>query len=265
MRYLTFGMKNLKESQIENENYSHRNLLAVDYCGKDSNIESWYAFDGNYKVLAVKPYKTTKFANTMFITPCNVNGKPMKVRCADGKDRYVTIALSHDNVLDYSADQIIKKNHKIYDEGVAGNATGNHIHVEVGEGIQYSKIFSNNKYRLRTALFPSKVFFVRKEKTNIHNDKNRYKVLIVPKTATARLKRGSNNHAEVKLLQQDLNFILGCNLVVDGIFGSKTEKAVKQFQRKYEKKLEKEGIILEENGHYGPKTQAVVKYILSRV
>lgn len=38
---------------------------------------------------------------------------------------------------------------------------------------------------------------------------------------------------EVKKLQEFLNWALGTNLTVDGIFGEKTESTVKQFQKKY--------------------------------
>ena len=58
-------------------------------------------------------------------------------------------------------------------------------------------------------------------------------VISVPNTNSddGSLKRGSKG-AKVKELQTKLNKV-GNNLVVDGSFGSATEKAVKEFQKKY--------------------------------
>ncbi len=57
---------------------------------------------------------------------------------------------------------------------------------------------------------------------------------IVPSVAsgTPNLKKGSKG-AQVKLLQQDLNYIMNAGLSVDGDFGSATYKALKSFQEKY--------------------------------
>ena len=51
------------------------------------------------------------------------------------------------------------------------------------------------------------------------------------------LKKGSRGE-QVKLLQTELNSVLGCNLDVDGSFGSKTLAAVKEFQTKYDLKVD---------------------------
>lgn len=45
--------------------------------------------------------------------------------------------------------------------------------------------------------------------------------------------RNGSKGTQVKYLQQDLNFILGTKLKVDGIFGGATANALKQFQKKY--------------------------------
>lgn len=66
------------------------------------------------------------------------------------------------------------------------------------------------------------------------------------------LKRGSSGK-KVKELQRNLNR-LGYRLKVDGIFGEKTEKAVKSFQRKY--KLRVDGIV-------GVQTEKALKTLLS--
>lgn len=63
---------------------------------------------------------------------------------------------------------------------------------------------------------------------------------------------------EVKQLQLSLNHILNSNLVVDGIYGYNTKKAVMDFQRKYMGFLEVDGI-------YGQKTcKALSKALCNR-
>lgn len=58
------------------------------------------------------------------------------------------------------------------------------------------------------------------------------------------IKNGSKGY-DVKILQQTLNKLMNCGLTVDGIFGAKTEQAVKKFQS--QKGLTVDGIV-------GPKT-----------
>lgn len=68
------------------------------------------------------------------------------------------------------------------------------------------------------------------------------------------LRKGSTGSA-VKTLQTNLNKTINAGLAVDGNFGSKTEKAVKDFQKKYD---------LAVDGIYGPKTQAKMKEVLNQ-
>ena len=66
---------------------------------------------------------------------------------------------------------------------------------------------------------------------------------------TPNLKSGSKG-TQVKYLQQDLNYVLGCKLIVDGIFGSNTRKQLETFQKKN---------ILTADGIYGSKTHSKMK------
>ena len=67
------------------------------------------------------------------------------------------------------------------------------------------------------------------------------------------LRKGSKGKA-VENLQTNLNKAINAGLAVDGDFGSKTEKAVKDFQKKYG---------LEVDGIYGPKSQAKMQEVTS--
>lgn len=60
---------------------------------------------------------------------------------------------------------------------------------------------------------------------------------------TTNLKRGSKGQ-QVKYLQEFLNWCIGSALNIDGHFGGKTEKAVREYQNKYK---------LQVDGHFGPK------------
>ena len=66
------------------------------------------------------------------------------------------------------------------------------------------------------------------------------------------LKKGAKGQ-EVKYLQQNLNQAINAKLDVDGSFGSKTEQAVKDFQKKYK---------LAVDGSYGPKTAAKMTEVI---
>ena len=69
------------------------------------------------------------------------------------------------------------------------------------------------------------------------------------------IKKGSNG-ADVKTLQQALNKVGNYGLSEDGIFGSKTEVALKDYQKKYG---------LTPDGIAGPKTWSKLGYSTSEV
>lgn len=54
---------------------------------------------------------------------------------------------------------------------------------------------------------------------------------VVPVLAKYTLRQG-NTGTQVKYLQQDLNYVMGCNLAIDGIFGTCTKSALVSFQKK---------------------------------
>lgn len=77
-------------------------------------------------------------------------------------------------------------------------------------------------------------------------------VPVVAPTTSNELKKGSKGEA-VKTLQKNLNTTIKANLLVDGEFLEKTEKAVKDFQKKY-------GLYVD--GIYGAKTDAKMQEVL---
>jgi len=74
------------------------------------------------------------------------------------------------------------------------------------------------------------------------NDLNIYfgkTTVVKPPVARPTLRRGSRG-TEVKNLQQDLNYTLGDNLVLDGLMGAKTTESLKRFQAR--EKIKVDGI-----------------------
>ena len=147
-----FGMDSLRITQGYNSSYSHKGRLAIDIAGKDGNREWFKApFDGYIKRI----YTTS--GNVVWLESKD------KVKYADGTEDYMTIMLIHmNNVSSLYVGQLIQKGTPFYLEGTAGNATGNHIHLEVGRGKftgtgwyknQYGKWCVNNSVEVHKALF----------------------------------------------------------------------------------------------------------------
>lgn len=165
MNNLCFGMKVLNITQRPKGNYSHPNY-AMDLAGADGGIDYWYAM-GRWKCIA----KWTKGYNTYLFCPVDERGVTTKIHCADGIDRIVTLAMTHSN-LNYVPTvigKIYQDGQPMYQEGTYGKATGNHIHLEVAEGIQTTKYYDSNLkvYRMKNELDPERVFFINSQFTAI--------------------------------------------------------------------------------------------------
>lgn len=140
MQNVIFPMRTINITQRALDSFSHKNLEAWDIAGADTGIESAYA-PCRVKVLAKLPYETTGFSNTVFFGSCDKNGNPEAVRTENGEVRVLTFAMTHDNdISDINPGTVYESGEAIYQEGTKGNATGNHIHLEVAEGWQYKKV-----------------------------------------------------------------------------------------------------------------------------
>ena len=176
---LCYGMKVINITQLPGSSYSHPNG-AMDLAGSDNGIDFWYA-QGNWKCIA-GPWGN----GTYFFTAVDDAGKNIQVHCADGKDRIVTIALTHSSEIyvDTMVGKIYKNGQAMYEEGRKGFATGNHIHYEVAEGIQTTKHYDKSKgvYVMYNELNPLKVTFVNKSFSTIKSAKGQ--ILPVVNTIT---------------------------------------------------------------------------------
>lgn len=102
---------------------THAGTYAVDLAGKDTGIDNVYApFDCKIK-------KIWKNGNTVWIESLD------KVKWANGWVEKATMSFTHDNwVADLRVGQVIRQGQPFYQEGTAGRATGNHVHMECAKG-----------------------------------------------------------------------------------------------------------------------------------
>lgn len=176
MYNLCLGMKVINITQLPGGSLSHKNK-AMDLAGSDSGIDYWYA-QGKWKCTG-----SWGTAGTYFFSPVDSKGNYTKIHCADGKNRFVTLALTHSDkkYAHTTVGKIYDNGVPMYEEGTNGNATGNHIHVEVAEGIQTTKtrnkslgyyIFHSSKYfyfTMQNELDPVKVFFINDSFSTVKN------------------------------------------------------------------------------------------------
>ena len=158
MLNLCLPMKVINITQHSGGSYSHPNN-SLDLAGSDSGIDFAFAL-GNFWKCISGPWGS----NTYFYTPCDERGNAVQIHCADNVNRYVTVAMTHSNLI-YNKPiigKIYSDGQAMYEEGTYGKATGNHIHYEVAEGLQYSKYLDNNLgvYRMKNELKPEEVCFI---------------------------------------------------------------------------------------------------------
>lgn len=88
--------------------------------------------------------------------------------------------------------------------------------------------------------------------SKVGTESNNKKEIPTLASAAPNLKKGSKG-TQVKYLQQDLNYVMDSGLVVDGDFGTKTDTALRAFQKKYS---------LAVDGIYGSKSKSKMKTLL---
>ena len=162
---LCYGMKVINVTQLPGGSFSHPNY-AIDLAGSDAGIDFWFAV-GNWKCIA-GPWGN----GTFFFKSCDAAGNTAKVRCADGRDRVITLALTHASGL-YVKPVVGKVYHDtqpMYEEGRVGKGvTGNHIHAEIAEGVQTTKHYDSKLgvYRMNNELDILKYMFICKERSTV--------------------------------------------------------------------------------------------------
>ena len=143
-----FGMQTLRISQSRFNGFSHKDNNAYDLVGKDSGIESFFATH-TYRVVVIYKFNyVTKsgFANTVHFYD---------------EENDITLALTHANNIDnLRVGFHVKLGTSIYKEGMSGRATGNHIHLEIGKGLQTKKKNINGTYKLINQINIEDYFYI---------------------------------------------------------------------------------------------------------
>ncbi len=122
LEYAIFPMDYLHITQTSGEG-THLNNRAVDLAGADTGIDDFYA---PFTLRIVRIQKGYNIVWAESAAP---------VHLANGDVSYISMLLEHSNHIDglYIGQQI-PQGEVFYDEGTAGNASGNHVHCEFGLG-----------------------------------------------------------------------------------------------------------------------------------
>ena len=143
---------------------THKYSYALDLAGKDSGSDDVFApFDCKITKL-YQPSDTKNHANTVWLTSLN------EVECANGYKGYLTISITHPSEISkMKLGTIYKQGDKICTEGKTGNASGNHIHLEVGKGKNCGWENIKNNWIITNKVKPEEYLFIKKNST-IKND-----------------------------------------------------------------------------------------------
>lgn len=145
-------------------NASHMNYNAIDISGMDTGADAWRA-KNHVKCIAAYPVNTTGFYNTVFFSPCDEYGNPVKVMTACHGAQYVTFKMTHDTKVRTKVGQVYSGDDIIYMEGTTGDVP-NHVHLEACLGIttKITKVtgpqyFGSKQYILADGLPLNELFF----------------------------------------------------------------------------------------------------------
>lgn len=120
--YAMFPMDYLQITQTSHEG-SHLCNWAIDLGGQDRGIDDFYA-PFTLRIVRIQEGYNIVWGQSV-----------EKVHLANGGLDYVTVLLEHDDSIEgLYVGQVVQQGEVFYQEGMAGNATGNHVHVEFGLG-----------------------------------------------------------------------------------------------------------------------------------
>lgn len=149
--YAVFPMDCLNISQGQGEGYTHTDKLVIDNAGFDTGIDGAYApFSGT-----IKAKSDWNGGNWVILQSNNL------VHYADGSLDYMTLMIAHmDDTSHLYVGQPIAQGQWFYQEGKAGQATGNHVEMGIVKGTykNWIKLSSGqwilrNQYNIYDGLF----------------------------------------------------------------------------------------------------------------
>lgn len=123
LEFALYPSSTLCVTQGAYDSYSHQKQNALDITTANGSV--YAPFTGEI----VRIDRGYSRYNTVWLQSSD------KVVYADGTVDYMTVVFMHDNnVADLSVGQIVTQGEYFYDAGVAGGATGTHVHIAVNKG-----------------------------------------------------------------------------------------------------------------------------------
>lgn len=164
MQYLLFNKDVYYLTQGFGKNsYSHKYRLALDFSSTKGNKKIYAPFD----CYVGKKYVKKGSAYTVWLVSKN------KVLSADGKMYYAVLMVTHpEKIKNLKLNQIFKQGDYILDDGKTGNATGNHMDIELAiykskKDIKISWYKVKDAYSLTNRVNPCK-YMVLKDNTKVY-------------------------------------------------------------------------------------------------
>lgn len=160
VQYAMYPNPIMNITQTINGYYSHRGTNAIDDAQADSGISNGYA---PCDMVCVATDYGDAYGNAMFWQ----STAPVITR-SHGQ-QYITMMVIHDNTADAYVGLTVSQGQQLFSEGTAGNATGNHNHIEVAlgqwTGTHYvasggSTAWGTTVWMLPGNINPAEVFFV---------------------------------------------------------------------------------------------------------
>lgn len=167
-------IKYMKQTQGVNGNFSHQETYAIDFAHKHGKTDVYAPFTGIIKRISPSS------GNAVWLE------SKEKVLWADGTIDYMTVLTIHDNdVSNLYVGKEIKQGEIYYQMGDAGNATGVHLHLEVGRGKFIGNGWTTNslgKGVINNAVHPANAFFITEDIEVVFDGGYNYRKLVgVPK------------------------------------------------------------------------------------
>ncbi len=203
-------MKVLNISQgYGSESSTHKLSYALDLSGNDAGKDNVYApFDAVVTKL-YQPKDIKKHATTVWLTSTK------KVLSPNGYYGYLTVSITHPNeILKMKIGTKYKQGDLISTEGKTGNATGNHIHLEVAVGKKANWVKKvkgkYSEYVIVNAVKPTDYLFAKDDaiiKNNVYKGKKYYfikeKNITYKVNDNAKIYKDFNRDEVIKTLKKD--------------------------------------------------------------
>lgn len=154
-----FPMKVINITQgYGSKSSTHKYSYALDLAGKDGGADEVFApFDCKVTKL-YQPKNTKTSAPTVWLTSTK------KVLCANGYYGYLTIALTHaSEIMKMKIGQTFKQFEFVCKENKLGNASGNHIHMELSTGTKAGWEVVKGNYVNINRVKPEQYLFVKED------------------------------------------------------------------------------------------------------